>query len=257
MEKEINLNIDKKLVHDGERIDDLQLNGLKLIQNPSWFCFGVDAVLLSDFSKSGIKKGYSVVDFCTGNGIVPILLSAKTKANHITALEIQKEVSYLAERNVKFNKLEALITVLNADLKDADSFIKPNSIDYITCNPPYKEKGLGLKNDNEILTIARHEVMCNLEDIIKSAKTILKPSGKIALIHRPERLADIICLMREYNIEPKRLKFVHPYPEKTATMILIEGTKCGGKQLFLEPPLYIYDENRNYTEEINRIYGRI
>jgi len=166
-------------------------------------------------------------------------------------------VADLAQRNVKFNNLEEKLHILNEDIKNAEKIFGRASIDYITCNPPYKETGSGLENTEDIVTIARHEVLCNLEDIIKASEKILKPGGKITLIHRPERLVDIIWLMRQNKIEPKRLRFVHPYAEKTATMILIEGVKHGGKKLFLEPPLYIYDENRNYTEEINRIYGRI
>lgn len=249
--------MENNYVKPNERTDDLQLAGLKLIQNPEWFCFGVDAVLLSDFAKSGIKKGSAVVDFCTGNGIIPLLLSAKTEAKSITGIEIQEPVADLAERNVRFNKLEEKLHILNKDIKNADKIFGRSSIDYITCNPPYKEAGSGLKNADDVVTIARHEVLCTLEDIITAAVQILKPGGKIALVHRPERLIDIIWLMRQNKIEPKRLRFVHPYAEKTATMILIEGTKHGGKKLFMEPPLYIYDENRNYTEEINRIYGRI
>ena len=242
---------------ENERIDDLQLNGLKLIQNPEWFCFGVDAVLLADFAKDSIKKNAAVVDFCTGNAIIPVLLSAKTQAKSITGIEIQGCVADLAKRNVEYNKLENKLNILNEDVKCAPDIFGKGTIDYITCNPPYKEADGGLKNMDDIVTIARHEVLLSLEDIIISAEKILKPGGKIAIIHRPERLIDIIWLMRQNKIEPKRLRFVHPYAKKTATMILIEGTKHGGKKLFLETPLYIYDENRNYTEEINRIYGRI
>lgn len=249
--------MESSYVYENERIDDLQLGGLKLIQNPEWFCFGVDAVLLADFAKRSIKKDFKVVDFCTGNGIIPILLSAKTKAKSILGMEIQECVADLAERNVKFNVLENKVCILNEDVKNAAEVLGRSSVDFITCNPPYKETNGGLKNSDDVVTIARHEILCSLEDIIVSSEKLLKPGGKLALIHRPERLIDIIWLMRQNKIEPKRLRFIHPYPEKTATMILVEGAKHGGKKLFLEPPLYIYDENRNYTEEINRIYGRI
>ena len=249
--------MNENFVYENERIDDLQLKGLKIIQNPKWFCFGIDAVLLSDFAKNSIKKGAKVLDFCTGNGIIPLLLSAKTDAERIFGMEIQTCVCDLAERNVKLNSLEEKLHIYNEDIKNADKIFGKSSIDYITCNPPYKEADNGLKNEDDIITIARHEVLCNLEEIILAAEKVLKPGGKIAFVHRPERLADIIWFMRENKIEPKKLRFVHPYPNKTATMILIEGAKHGGKKLFLEPPLYVYDENRNYTEEINRIYGRI
>lgn len=241
----------------GERLDDLQLNNLKIIQNPEWFCFGIDAVLLSDFAAGSIKKGSNVIDFCSGNGIIPLLLSAKTNAKKISGIEIQECVADLAKRNVIYNNLEDKISICTSDLKDALNFFNKSSVDYITCNPPYKENHRGLKNETDIVTIARHEIFCNLEDILTSAEKLLKPYGKIALIHRPERLIDIIYLMRQKRIEPKRIRFVHPSANKTATMILVEGVKHGGKNLHLEPPLYIYDENNNYTEEINRIYGRL
>lgn len=249
--------MNRNLIKSGERLDDLQLNNLKLIQNPNWFCFGVDAVLLSDFASKAIKKNSCVVDFCSGNGVIPILLSAKTQAAFFWGLEIQECVAELAMRNVCFNRLEDKIKIDCESLCSADRLIQKASVDYITCNPPYKKLDCGIKNENDIITIARHEVKCTLEDILVSAEKILKPGGKIALIHRPERLIDIVWLMKKNNIEPKRLRFVHPTPSKTASMILVEGTKHGGKNLVLEPPLYIYDENHNYTKEIDRIYGKI
>lgn len=249
--------MNKKLVLEGERIDDLQLGGLKIIQNPEWFCFGIDAVLLSHFASISIRKNHKVIDFCTGNGILPLLLSQKTSSKTIYGIEIQECVSELAKRNIKFNNLEDVITIYNSDIKNLKNTFKKSSIDYITCNPPYKEKLSGLNNENKIINIARHEICCNLEDIILSAESLLKPGGKLALVHRPERLVDIIYLMKKNRIEPKKLRFVHPTSSKTATMILIEGTKHGGKNLVLEPPLYVYNENKEYTDEINKIYGRI
>ncbi len=245
-----------ELVHPGERVDDLQLNGLRLIQNPKGFCFGIDAVLLSDFAKFSIKKNSRVLDLCTGNGIVPVLLSAKTEASHIDGIEIQSEVAEMAVRSVKLNALGEKISVTHGDLKNAADIFGKSVFDNITCNPPYKENHGGLKNSVDTLTVARHEIFCTLGDIISAAADLLKPSGKLTLIHRPERLVDIICLMRAARIEPKRLRFVHPSAGKTATMILIEGTKHGKPKLLLSPPLYVHDENGNYTEEINRIYGR-
>lgn len=248
--------MDDKLIFNEERIDDLQLDGLKIIQNPEWFCFGIDAVLLSHFASLSIKKDYKVIDFCTGNGILPLLLSKKTHAKIIYGIEIQECVADLAKRNIKFNKLEDMITIHNGDIKNLETIFEKGSIDYITCNPPYKENSAGLKNEKDIIKIARHEICCNLEDIILSASYLLKPGGKIALVHRPERLVDLIYIMKKNRIEPKKLRFVHPYTSKTATMILIEGTKHGGKNLVLEPPLYVYNENREYTDEVNQIYGR-
>lgn len=244
-------------INENERIDDLQLDGLRLIQNPDWFCFGVDAVLLSDFALKSIKKNNSVLDLCCGNGIVPILLSAKSPAAHITGIEIQPPVADLAARSVKMNGLDEKIDIVCGDLREAVKIFGKCSFDTISCNPPYKEAHGGLKNSDDIVTAARHEIFCTLRDVIEVSEQLLKPYGKLVLIHRPERLADILCIMREMRTEPKRIRFVHPSCGKTATMILVEGAKHGNPKLFLEPPLYIHDENGNYTEEINRIYGRI
>lgn len=244
------------MIHSYERLDDLQLGGLKLIQNPDWFCFGVDAVLLSHFALGGIKKDARVLDLCSGNGIIPVLLSYKSMAQSITGLEIMPEVAEMAERSIKLNHLENKITSVCGDLKDGIKLFGKSSFDNITCNPPYKENFGGLKNKTDIITAARHEIFCSLEDIISVSCGLLKPYGKLCMVHRPERLIDIVCLMRKYKIEPKRLRFIHPSPSKTAVMILIEGAKLGKPKLFLQPPLYIHYENGNYTDEINKIYER-
>lgn len=248
--------MEKVFVHPFERIDDLQTpNGYKLIQNPEWFCFGVDAVLLADFAAKTIKPNAQILDMCTGNGIVPILLSEKTQNTKIKGIEIQSPVAEMAGRSIKLNSLSDRISIVDGDLKNAPLLFGKTVFDAVTCNPPYKEALGGLKNKNDALTIARHEILCSLGDIIKNASEVLKPYGKLYLIHRPERLVDIISLMKEYRIEPKRLRFVHPSASKTATMILIEGAKYGRPKLFLEPPLYVHDEN-GYTDEIEKIYGR-
>lgn len=239
-----------------ERVDDLQLGGLRIIQNPSWFCFGSDAVLLSDFASAGIKKDASVLDFCSGNGIIPILLSAKCGASKITGLEILPEVAEMAERSVRLNDLSGLVKIKCGDLKDAAQIFGKSVFDAVTCNPPYREAGGGIENPDDILAVARHEIKCSLTDVISSAAQVLKPGGKLFMIHRPDRLADILCLMRENKIEPKRLRFVHPKAGATANMILAEGARGGRPKLFLEPPLYMYDDNGEYTKEVNKIYGR-
>lgn len=245
-----------KQTPQNERIDDLQLNGIKIIQNPNWFCFGTDAVLLSDYSLPSIKKNAKVLDLCSGNGIIPILLSQKCSAQKIVGLEIQKGCVDLAKRSVAMNKLEHLIEIIHGDLKDAESIFGRSSFNNITCNPPYKEAGGGLINKDDPITLARHEILCSLEDIIRVSSILLEPYGKLCMIHRPERLADILCLMRKYKIEPKRLRFVHPYAGKTATMILVEGAYMGKPKLFLDPPLYIYDKPNVYTEEMLAIYNK-
>ena len=243
-------------IRSGERIDDLQINGLKLIQNPTGFCFGIDAVLLSQYASVSIKSGANVLDLCCGNGIIPILLTAKSEASYITGLEIQKDVAEMAQRSVNLNNLGSKVTIKCGDLKEAPGYFGKSIFDNITCNPPYKEAGGGLTCESDPVTIARHEVLCSLEDIIAAADAILKPGGKLCMIHRPERLIDIIWLMRKYGIEPKRLRFVHPNCGKTANLILIEGTRRGRPKLFLDKPLYIYEETGSYTKEIDDIYGR-
>ncbi len=244
-------------IHPNERLDDLQTkNSLRLIQNPDWFCFGVDAVLLADFASKTIKKDAVVLDLCTGNGIIPLLLSEKSKANHIKGLEIQECVAEMANRSVVLNNLQGKVEILWGDLKNSVQIFGTESFDNISCNPPYKESHGGLKNTIDTVTIARHEICCTLEDVISVSAKCLKPYGKLCMIHRPERLADIICLMRSFRLEPKRLRFVHPSPSKTANMVLIEGAKYGNPKLFLEPPLYVYDEKGKYSREINDIYGR-
>ena len=244
------------LVRPGERADDLQLNGLRLIQNPAWFCFGVDAVLLADYAAQTIKKDSRVLDLCSGNGIIPLLLSQKSQAAQITGLEIQTPVEEMAERSVRMNGLEHKITMICGDLKEAPERFGKSSFQYITCNPPYKEAGSGLMNRTDTAALARHEILCSLEDIIRVSSIKLEPLGKLCIIHRPERLIDLICLMKRYGLEPKRLRFIHPYPNKTATMILAEGVRQGRPKLFLDPPLYIYERPGIYSKEIDQIYGR-
>ncbi len=248
--------MESTLVRPEERIDDLQLNGLRLIQNPDWFCFGVDAVLLADYAAKNIKKGSRVLDLCCGNGIIPLLLSQKSKAESLIGLEIQEPVAEMANRSVLLNRLESKIQIKTGDLKDAPEYFGRSSFQYITCNPPYKEAGGGLTNQADTAALARHEISCTLEDVVRVSSIILEPLGKLCMIHRPERLVELICFMRQYGLEPKRLRFVHPYPDKTATMILLEAVRGGKPKLFLDPPLYIYRSVGVYSEEIDHIYGR-
>ncbi|MEE1013984.1 MAG: tRNA1(Val) (adenine(37)-N6)-methyltransferase [Clostridia bacterium] len=243
-------------IHYWERLDDLQLNGLHLIQNPEWFCFGVDAVLLADYATKNIKKGSRVLDLCSGNGIIPLLLSQKSNAGALVGLEIQEPVAEMARRSVKWNDLEAKISIETGDLKEAAERFGRSSFQYITCNPPYKEAGGGLVTHTDTTTLARHEILCTLEDVIRVSSIILEPLGKLCMIHRPERLVELIFLMKKHGLEPKRMRFVHPYSDKTATMILIEAVRGGKPKLFLDPPLYIYRQPGIYSEEIDRIYGR-
>lgn len=239
---------------NNERIDDLQYKGLKIIQNEKDFCFGIDAVLLSDFAK-GIKKDSYVVDLCTGNGIIAILLSGKTEAKEIIGVEIQEHVAEMANRSVEMNNIQERVKIINENLTKLKDKIKAGSVDAITVNPPYKAKNSGLINERDTKTIARHEISCTLEDIIIEAARELKSSGNLYMIHKTERLVDILSLMRKYKIEPKRIRFIHPNVNEAPNLVLVEGTRSGKSFLKVEKPLYVYKENGEYTEDIKKIYG--
>ena len=228
------------LLKSGERLDDLQLKGYKIIQDPNRFCFGVDAVLLSDFAK--VRPGEMVLDLGTGTGILPILLEAKTKGKHFTGLEIQEESAEMARRSVAYNCLEEKINIVTGDIKEAANLFGPASFDVITTNPPYMINDHGLKNEADAKTIARHEILCTLDDILRESAKMLKESkGRFYMIHKPFRVAEIINKMCEYHIEPKRIQFVHSYIDKEPTMVLIEGLKGGKSRVTIEPPIIMYE----------------
>ncbi|HCW53161.1 MAG TPA: SAM-dependent methyltransferase [Clostridium sp.] len=245
---------EKKYINSDENIDDLQLKGLYLIQKQDGFKFGIDAVLLSDFAQ--VKKKHRVMDLCTGTGIVPFLIYGKYEPQRAYGLEIQSDMVEMAERSVKLNSLDGKIEFINGDLKDIDSLKKLDKFDVVTVNPPYKLNNSGILNPLDKLAIARHEVLCNLEDVIAASRVLMKDNGRMFIVHRPERLADIFTLMRKYKIEPKRVKMVHPKMGKAPNIVLVEGQRDGGAYLKWEAPLYVYDENGNYTKEIDEIYGR-
>lgn len=236
-----------------ERIDDLQYQGLKIIQNEKGFCFGIDAVLLSDFAKN-IKEDSVVIDLCSGTGIIAILLEAKTKAKKIYAVEIQKEMAEMSSRSVILNHQQEKIEVINEDLKKINTIFGKATIDAITVNPPYKKAGSGIINELDTKTISRHEVLCTLEDIIQVASIVLKTSGSIYMVHRTERLVDVISIMRKYKIEPKRIRLIHPSVQKAPNLFLIQGIKNAKPFLKVEEPLYVYDNKGDYTETIHEIY---
>ena len=238
----------------GERLDDLQCNGLYLIQDPDKFCFGIDAVLLSNFVK--VKKNGHVVDLCTGSGIVPILLSAKTGAKKITGIEIQSDIADMARRSVSYNKLDEKIDIINDDISNALKYINNCSVDSVCVNPPYMKDTTAIKNPDLPMAIARHELLTDLETVINIASKLLKESGKFFMVHRPSRLSEIFASMRQNRIEPKRLRFIHPYIESKENLVLIEGAKGSGGWLDVEPPLVVYKDKNVYTDEVLKIYGR-
>lgn len=227
------------LVHEGERLDDLQCKGYQIIQDPKRFCFGIDAVLLSNFAK--VKAGSRVLDLGTGTGIIPILLAAKTEAQHITGLEIQEASAEMADRSVRLNHLEERIKIIQGDIKEAAGLFPAASFDVITSNPPYMINQHGLENEYEPKNIARHEVLCNLEDVVKAAAYLVKPGGSFFLIHKPFRLAEIFAVLMQYKMEPKRMRLVHPYVDKEPNMVMIEAVRGGRSRITIEPPLVVYE----------------
>lgn len=225
----------------GERLDDLQLKGYEIIQSPEGFCFGVDAVLLSDFAK--VKKEETVLDLGTGTGILPILLAAKTLGRHFTGLEIQEESADMAVRSIEHNRLQDRIDIVTGDIKEAASIFKSAFFDVIVTNPPYMLEQHGLQNSQDTKTIARHEVMCTLDDILRESGKLLQESkGRFYMIHKPFRLAEILIKMNSYKIEPKRLQFIHPYVDKEPSMVLLEGIKGGKSRVKIEPPIIMYKD---------------
>ena len=241
-------------INEDESIDDLQLNGLNLIQKKDAFRFGVDAVLLSDFAN--IKRNFRVVDLCTGTGIIPFLIWGKYSPKEICGIEIQEEMVEMANRSSKLNGTEDSIKFYAEDLKNLDFIKTLGKFDVLTVNPPYKLNNSGIVNPSDKIAIARHEVLCNLEDVIQASRSLLKDNGRIYMVHRPERLADIITLMRKYKIEPKRIRMVQPNSKKAPNIVLVEGQRDGGKFLKWEAPLYVYKDEGGYSDEIEAIYGR-
>ena len=238
---------------EGERLDDLQRNGYQIIQSPEKFCFGMDAVLLSGFATA--PEGARVLDLGTGTGIIPILMAAKTDAKELIGLEIQEESADMAQRSVVLNDLQDKVRIVQGDIKEAGHIFDAASFDVVTSNPPYMIGGHGLKNPEGPKAIARHEVLCDLEDVIRAAARCLKSGGKFYMVHRPCRLAEIMVLMHEYKVEPKRMQLVYPYADKEPNMVLIEGARGGRSRLTVEKPLIIYEAPGKYTSEIYDIYG--
>ena len=259
---------------ENERIDNLEYNNLKIIQNEKGFCFGIDSVLISDFAKE-VKNNSIGIDLGTGTGIISILLAAKTKLKKIIGIEIQEDVADMAKRSVELNKLQNKIEILNINIKDiinkkneekitlssnsknkVQEKLEVNSFDFIVTNPPYKKLETGKVNDNEYKYISRHEVTANLEDFIKVSKYLLKDKGAFYMVHRPDRLADIIELMRKYKLEPKKIRFVYSTIDKEANLVLIKGIKNARAFLKIEKPLIVYNNEGKYTDEIYEIYNK-
>jgi len=250
--------MDNQLIKQGERLDDLQLSNLSILQDPDRFCFGMDAVLLSGFVKDRITPGRhigEVMDMCTGTGIIPLLLSAKTNALHIVGVEIQQDSADMASRSVQINHLENKIEIVTGDILEAVSFFEAASFDIVTCNPPYMTNDHGLKNPDSAMAIARHELCCTLDDVCRIAAKMVKVGGSFFMVHRPFRLAEIIRTLSKYNLEPKCMRFVHPYSDKEPNMVLIQAVRGGKARMEVLPPLIVYESVGVYSEEMRREYG--
>ena len=233
--------------------DLLNYDNIKIVQNSDWFSFSLDSVLLANFVH--VNNKMRIMDFCCGNAPIPLILSTKTNSK-ITGVEIQKEVFSLAIKSVRLNNKEKQIEIINEDVKNLHNIYETDSFDLITCNPPYfKYKNSSNINNNNTRALARHELSLTLEDVFKTAKKILKNNGKLAMVHRTERLIDIICLMRKYNLEPKRIRFIQPFSNSNSNLVLIEASKNGNAGLKIESNLIVHDENNNYTEEVLEIFN--
>ncbi len=240
-------------IREDERVDDLQRNHYQIIQKKKGFCFGMDAVLLSGFAR--VREKECMVDLGTGTGILPILLAAKTKGEHFTGLEIQEAVAEMAARSVQLNGLEERVKIVQGDIKEASRIFGRASFDVVTSNPPYMVNHHGLKNPNLGKAISRHEILCTWEDVVRETSLLLKSGGRFYVVHRPRRLAEIICVLKKYGLEPKKMKMVHPFVDKDANMVLIEAVKGGGAMMEVEAPIVVFREPGVYSEEISTVYG--
>lgn len=238
---------------EDERIDDLQRNGYHIIQKKKGFCFGMDAVLLSGFAS--VRRGERALDLGTGTGIIPILLEAKTEGEHFTGLEIQEEVAGMAGRSVRLNHLEDRVEIVKGDIREASRIFGRASFDVVTSNPPYMTGFWGLKNPDLPKAIARHEILCTLEDVVRETELLLKPGGRFYLVHRPERLAEILSVLNGHHLEPKRMKLVHPFVDREANMVLVEAVRGGKPMMKVEAPVIVFREPGVYSEEITTVYG--
>jgi len=243
------------LIREDERLEDLQYQGYKIIQKKDGFRFGMDAVLAAYYARLAIFPGDHVLDLGTGSGIIALLLAIKSEAARITGLEIQEEIADMAARSVKLNGLQDKVDIICGDLRNIKSIFPGAAFSHVVTNPPYKKAGSGLISAEDAMAVSKHEILCSLEDVIRNAAYVLKPKGFFTMVHRPDRLIDIIELMRKYKIEPKFMRFVHPSPGKAPNLVLIRAIKGGGPFLKIEEPLYVFNDSGAYTEEINRIYN--
>ncbi|MCD8009575.1 MAG: tRNA1(Val) (adenine(37)-N6)-methyltransferase [Lachnospiraceae bacterium] len=240
-------------IRPGERVDDLQRDGYRILQNPQKPCFGLDAVLLSDFTH--VKRGETVLDLGTGTGILPILLAAKTEGQSFTGLEIQKALADMARRSIGLNALEERITVEEGDLREASVRFGRAAFDVVVSNPPYMKEDQGRTSPHDARALTRHEIACTLEDVVRETARVLRVGGRFDLVHRPGRLGEIFEALHRHRLEPRRMRLVYPYADREANLVLLEAVRGGKPGMKVEAPLIIYREPGCYTREMCRIYG--
>ena len=240
------LDIEKELT-DGEVVEDLQCDGLKLVQRAGMYKFGLDSVLLANFTHA--PTGSTIVELCAGSGVVSILLSSKTAASRIIGIEILDDFVKMAEKSIAINDLVGRVEMIHGDIKDVPQLFQKGDAGAVVVNPPYMKQNSGFRNNNTQMTIARHETMCSLRDVVKAASYLLPTGGAFFMVHRPQRLVDAFCLMREYDIEPKYIMLVCPRQGQRPTMVLIEGRKSRGAELIFLEQLYVYDESGRYISQ--------
>ena len=242
-------------IKENERIDDLQIKDYRIIQKTDGFCFGIDAVLLSDYAR--VKKKSKGIDLCSGTGIIPILMEGKYPLAYVEGLEYQEEFSKMAERSVKMNGQEEKVHIVQGDVRNIKTDYERESFDWVTCNPPYMTGEHGLTNPDYAKAIARHEILCTLEDVVSQTAAVLKDRGRFYMVHRPFRLAEIFQVLMKYKLEPKRMQLVYPYIDREPNMVLIEARKGGNSRITVERPLIVYEKPGVYTSDILEIYGRV
>ncbi|MFI3175016.1 MAG: tRNA1(Val) (adenine(37)-N6)-methyltransferase [Bacillota bacterium] len=242
----------KEVLQEGERLDDLHYKGLMLLQNKKEFCFGIDAVILAGFAK--VKEKERVLDLGTGTGVIPLLLSAKTDGESFWGCEVQETMAEMAKRSIAYNDLEGCVKIVHLDLKELTKEHTEGKFHVVTSNPPYMNTGGGLQNPYAGKAIARHEILCTLEDVVATAARMLLPNGRFYMVHRPQRLVDIFETCRKYHLEPKTLRMVHPFVDEEATMVLLECISHRNPLLKVLPPLVVYEAQNQYTKELNEIH---